>query len=170
MILTDQFVFRAILRETDPEAIGELVRSAGFFYQEEIEIAVQLARERIMKGENSGYFFLLADIGNELAGYACFGPVPGAKDTWDLYWVAVHDHFRGKGLGSIILDKSIGIMSHSGARQVYAETSSREMYHATHQFYEKNEFLIVARLKDFYDLGDDKLIYMRKFMKGLVFD
>ncbi len=162
-MLSDQVVFRELIREADLEAVGELVCSTGFFNQEEIEIAVELVKERILKGDDSGYFFLLADLGSKLMGYACYGTIPGSKGSWDLYWIAVHDDFRSKGLGSKILDGSLEKMNLSGGRQVFAETSSREQYHNTHKFYEKNGFVLAARLKNFYDLDDDKLIYVRKF-------
>jgi hypothetical protein len=41
------------------------------------------------------------------------------------------------------------------------ETSSRPQYDVTRSFYRKRGFAEEAVLKDFYDLGDHKVIYVR---------
>ena len=51
-----------------------------------------------------------------------------------------------------------------GGTALYAETSSREKYIPTHMFYRKNVFTEVARIKDFYDIGNDKIIYKKQLV------
>ena len=73
--------FREEVRPEDRQAVGRLVRATGFFSEEEIGIAVELVEERLARGDASGYFFLFAEEGDRLLGYACFGPIPGTRRT-----------------------------------------------------------------------------------------
>ena len=49
-----------------------------------------------------------------------------------------------------------------GATLIIAETSGLEHYTPTRSFYDNNHFTFEARLRDFYDKGDDKYIYFKK--------
>ena len=69
-------VIREELQASDADRIPALVAPAGFFSGEEIGIARELVEENLRKGRASGYWFVLADAGDELVAYACFGPVP----------------------------------------------------------------------------------------------
>ena len=40
----------------------EIVQSTGFFYDHEIEIAVELVTERLTHGESTGYYFVFAEV------------------------------------------------------------------------------------------------------------
>jgi len=65
------------------------VASTGFFNAAEVGIAGELVTERLTKGLRSGYHFVLAERGSRLVGYACYGPIDGTQDSFDLYWIAV---------------------------------------------------------------------------------
>ena len=46
-------------------------------------------------------------------------------------------------------------------KSIYIETSSKEKYLPTQKFYEKCNCELIARITDFYDEGDDKLLYKK---------
>jgi len=69
---------------------------------------------------------------------------------------------RGKGLGSILLEKSEKSVKEKGGKILYIETSSREQYNPTREFYLKNGYKIETILQDFYDDGDGKVIYSKR--------
>ena len=96
-----------------------------------------------------------------MIGYACFGPIPGTKESYDLYWIAVENEVRGSGLGKEILGKAEQGISELGGKRIYVETSSREQYEPTQAFYSKCGYEMEAVLKDFYSPGDDKIIYVK---------
>jgi ribosomal protein S18 acetylase RimI-like enzyme len=57
---------REVVEPRDELAVRDLVRSTGFFTDEEVDIAASLVREALERGEASGYhFLLLADDGPE---------------------------------------------------------------------------------------------------------
>lgn len=146
----------------DTAAVAALVRACGNFRDSEVEVAVELVRERLDRGAASGYEFLFADDEAGLAGYACFGPVPGTEGSFDLYWIAVHPRARGRGLGRELVCAAERRMADCGARAVYIETSSRPDYAPARALYRAAGYLEAARLPDFYAPGDDRITYVRK--------
>jgi len=160
------FLFRFEPSDTDSASIRDIVTSTGFFNAEEIEIAVELVEERLKRGEKSGYYFVFAQTPEgRVIGYACYGPISGTKSSFDLYWIAVRADARGKGLGGVLMEKAERAMAGMGAVRVYAETSSREQYQPTREFYEKRGYVQTALLEDFYGEGDGKLVFVKK-MEG----
>lgn len=145
----------------DREAVGRLVRSTGFFSEEEEGIAVELIEERLAKGEASGYFFLFAEAQGRLLGYTCFGPIPGSLHSYDLYWIAVDPNGQGRGLGKNLMAASEWVMAARGARRVYADTSSRPQYESTRAFYLRCGYVQEAFLADFYGEEDGKVIFVK---------
>lgn len=158
-------VFRENPKPSDSEDILDIVRSSSFFSPEECGIAVELIEERWRMGEASGYFFLFAEKEERVIGYTCFGPIPGTRESYDLYWIAVHQDYRGAGLGKKLLDRSEELMTAKGCGRIYIETSCRELYTPTRQFYEKCGYRAEAILKDYYAPGDSKAIYLKELTR-----
>lgn len=145
----------------DVKSVKEIIHSSGFFQEHEIPVALELVEEAIEKGLDSGYFFVFAMDGDRTVSYACYGTIACTKDSYDLYWIATHDDYRGKGVGSLILKETEKKIKSMGGRNLYIETSSKPLYIPTQGFYEKHGYLKEAILKDFYDINDDKIIYSK---------
>ena len=159
--MNDELMFRQEARETDAQAVRELTASTGFFTDAESDVAVELVEERLHKGEGSGYYFLFAEHGGRVVGYTCFGPIPCTVSSYDLYWIAVHDAFRGKGIGKILMRKSEETICAMGGQRVYIETSSRQQYDSTRRFYLACNYEEAAFFADFYAPGDGKVVYLK---------
>lgn len=153
--------YRAEVRGEDADSVSQLVEATGFFSVEEIGIARELVEERLLRGEESGYFFLFAEVGHDLAGYACFGPIPGTMRRFDLYWIAVQPYLQGKGIGRALLQAAERAMKETGAGRIYVDTSSRPQYESTRRFYESCGYREEAVLEDFYAPGDGKIIFKK---------
>lgn len=153
--------WREEILPSDIKEIREIILSSGFFTKDETEIAAELVDERLLKGPASGYFFIFMEAAENLSAYTCFGPIPGTKSSFDLYWIAVRDDFRGQGLGRILLEKTEKKIESMGGSRIYIETSSRDQYIPTRNFYEAQGYRAEAVLKDFYSPSDDKIIYVK---------
>jgi GNAT superfamily N-acetyltransferase len=154
--------FRTTPRESDKRSIREIVESTKFFYDHEIEIAVELVTERLNIGEGTGYYFVFAEMDGVTIAYSCFGPIEMSRTSFDLYWIATHNDYRGKGVGKKLLVETFSAAREMGCRIIIAETSGLPHYAPTRTFYETTGFDLEARLKDFYDIGDDKLFYTKR--------
>jgi len=153
--------WRYELQPEDPERIRRLVTITGFFNPEEIDIAEELVRERLAKGEASGYYFVMAEHYGRLVGYACYGPIAGSANSYDLYWIAVHPDFQRRGMGRRLMRESERLIHKAGGRRIYVETSSRTAYASTRIFYENCTYRQEAVLEDFYAPGDGKVVYCK---------
>ena len=156
---------REEVKTSDTDEIRKVVESTGFFSPAEIEIAVELVEERLARGDKSGYHFLIKEQSGGVIGYTCYGPIAGTQSSYDLYWIAVRDDCRGRGLGRELMARTEDIIARRGGVRVYAETSSREQYEPTRRFYEACGYVKEAFLKDFYASNDSKLIYVKEIKK-----
>lgn len=152
--------FRTQPKKEDIQNVKTIVESTGFFHDHEVDVAVELIEEKLRDGEKSHYQFLFAEIDGETVGYACYGLIACTKSSFDLYWLATNNHHRGKGIGKKILAEMYKLIKVQGGTAVYAETSEKEQYAPTRHFYENNSFIKEAVLKDFYDIGDSKAVYV----------
>ncbi len=147
--------------KSDPETIKKIVTSTGFFREDEILVAAELAAERLQKGAASGYEFMFAELDGRPVAYSCYGLIPCTLHSYDLYWIATHRDFMNRGIGkSLLLETEKAIFAFGGKR-IYVETSSKELYKPTQAFYERNKYILKARLEEFYAPEDDKLIYVK---------
>jgi ribosomal protein S18 acetylase RimI-like enzyme len=159
-------VFRTVPYPEDCAKVERIVRSTGFFSEEEIAVARELVSERLRLGVQSGYHFIFADTddrpsSDRTVGYTCFGRIPGTEASFDLYWVAVQEDFRHGGLGTTLLEKTEKTIVRMGGCRLYAETSSIPRYESTRAFYTNKGFREDAILEDFYANGDAKVIYVK---------
>jgi ribosomal protein S18 acetylase RimI-like enzyme len=154
--------FRDQVLPQDEENVHTIVESTGFFHAAEIGVAVELVTERLSKGEASGYFFIFAEADGKTVGYSCFGPTPCTQASFDLYWIAVHNDYRGQGIGRRLMQASEATIRAAGGRRIYIETSSREQYAPTRAFYLSCDCVLEATLKDFYEPGDSKCIFVKE--------
>jgi ribosomal protein S18 acetylase RimI-like enzyme len=155
------FFYREEVLATDQEAVRAIVSASGFFSTAEIAIAVELVEERRIQGEKSGYFFLFAELAGKVAGYTCFGPIPGSLHSYDLYWIAVDNRLRHRGIGKDLLSRSAALIRKRGGKRIYIETSARPQYQETVTFYLTCGYRQEAFLEDFYAPGDGKIIFVK---------
>jgi ribosomal protein S18 acetylase RimI-like enzyme len=153
--------YRFAPRSSDIAGLRELVASLDIFTRAERDVALDLLEARLRHGEGSGYFFVLADIGDELVGYTAWGPVPLTRSSFDLYWIAVHPRYQSLGIGRELLAETERAVAAHGGGRLYIETSSREPYAKTRAFYVRAAYREVARLEHFYAEGDSKIVYCK---------
>jgi ribosomal protein S18 acetylase RimI-like enzyme len=153
------------LAPDDRSRIHEIVTAAGNFSGEEIAVAMELVDEALQTGEESGYIIVVAEAPGVTAavmGYACYGPTPLTEGTYDLYWIAVHPEAQGRGAGQALIKYAEEDIRRRGGRLLLIETSSREDYNATTGFYKRTNYELAARIRNFYHVGDDKLIFSKE--------
>lgn len=153
---------RDTLEPKDCEAIEILVRGTGFFSEAEVDIARELVEEYFDKGSLSGYHFVLCDIDEKLAAYACYGPIPGTLSSFDLYWIAVDRAFQRRHLGRFVLAHVEKCIQAMGGTRVYIDSSGRSSYRPTQAFYLSQGYAIEAVFDNFYGPSDPKIVYLKQ--------
>lgn len=143
------------LRASDRAPLESILRATGVFQEYEIEIAMELIDAR----PDSGYRFFVAETEGVVAGYACFGRTPCTDGTWDLYWIAVDPARHGRGIGRLLMRATEDAIRSEGGRLIVIETASKPSYDKTRAFYLEYGCKEVARVPNFYAVGDDKVVF-----------
>lgn len=154
------------IEAADRAPLQALLQRIENFTAEEVAVALELIDGAISDPATTGYFakviLLSEEQGERLAGYVCWGPTPMTTRTFDLYWIAVDASVRGKGLGrALILDLEEQLRAQGGAN-LRLETSSKESYGKTLQFYLDLGYAVSANLADFYAPGDALIILYKQ--------
>jgi len=147
------------LKPEDREALHLLLVETGVFRQDEVLIAMELIDTVLDRLDQRDYIIYLYDDGGEVAGYYCIGPTPATQGTFDLYWIAVKPSMQGKGIGRALNAHAEDLIRSKNGRLVVAETSSQPKYEKTRQFYLSNGYSELARIHDYYRIGDDLVVY-----------
>lgn len=158
----DGLTFREQVRPGDAGVVREIVASSGYFHDHEIGVAVELVEERLQRGPESGYLFLFAERQGRVLGYACYGEIACTRGSYDLYWIAVRQDCRGQGIGGRLLRAAEERIAAAGGRAIWVETSGRPQYQPTRDFYLRCGYAQEALMRDFYDEGDDKVLYVKR--------
>ena len=147
----------------DGSQIQDVTARAGVFSQEEIECVSELWEEYLTLGaEHCGYNFIVYHDGDQVFGFACYGPRDLTDGAFDLYWIAVDPTIRCKGVGRALLTASEEAVRKMGGRMLIAETSGTPHYEAARKFYFSMGYDNEASIKDFYTIGDDLLIFIKR--------
>ncbi len=160
---TDSITVRA-LNASDRELVVEIVREVGNFTGDEINCALELVDIYLEDEEQDDYRLVgAAADGEMIQAYACWGPTPLTRGTFDLYWIATHPNAQQRGLGQALMAYVEGKVQAERGRLLVVETASKDSYHATTEFYRKLGYQQTSIIRDFYDVGDDKLILTKRF-------
>lgn len=160
MVINDG-AFRQNLKPNDNKEIREITKETGFFYPDEVDIAEELALINLEKGEKSEYKFLVYEKDDKIIAYTCYGHIACTKNSFDLFWIVTDSKYQGMGIGKKLFKETEKLVAKLGGKKIYVETSSRELYVPTRQFYIHCGCREEALFKDFYDVGDDKIVYVK---------
>ena len=159
-------LFRNEIFKRDVETIRDILSSTGFFEAapDEIDVAAELAEQALKEGNSpENYDFVFLEDEGKTVGYACFARVPCTLSSFEIYWIAIHNDCRGKGLGKRLINEVIRMVKNLGATKLVLQTAGRAQYLPTQKFYQACGFKEEARLKNYYAVGDDCLSYTIDF-------
>ena len=152
----------SVANQPDGPQIHTITSNTTVFNQEEIACVDELWKEYLDQGsKRSGYYFVVSKDGDNILGYACYGPRSLTSGTYDLYWIAVDPTARRGGIGRSLLVACEQAVQNLGGRLLVLETSGKPIYEPTRNFYLSTGYTLEATIKDFYDTGDDLVIFTK---------
>lgn len=149
------------MRADDRAELERILRATAAFSEDEVNVALELIDEGEAQVAD-GYRFVVAELPGRVAGYACYGLIPLSDGAYDLYWIAVDPQAQGRGIGKALMRAVEARVAAAGGRWVLLETAGKPSYEATRAFYLAIGYHEVARIPDFYKLGDDRVTYGRR--------
>jgi ribosomal protein S18 acetylase RimI-like enzyme len=154
--------YRSINYEIDYDNVFNITKSSGYFEKTEVELAMKYFNENKEEGDDCEHKFFFAELEGKTIGYVNYGPASHSGQSYYIHWIAIDDGYRNKGFGKMLLSKAEEIIGKTGAKKIFVETSSKEEYRSTQQFYLKSGYAIEAVLKKFYADNDDQLIFSKE--------
>ncbi len=146
----------------DKPSIVRILRNTPEFKPSEVAVAEELIDCYLDNSLGSGYHIIVAEADSTVTGYICYGPTPLTKGTWDLYWMAVAPDMQRQGIGGVLMETAEKNIREIKGRLAIIETSSTPLYEKTRRFHINHGYEIIARIPDFYESGDDKLILQKR--------
>lgn len=89
-------------------------------------------------------------------------PEKMTEGTYNLYLIAIHKDHQGKGIGAKIMRYFEAMLTDKGVRILIVETSGLPSFELTRKFYDKLGYIREAVIRDFYEAGDDKVVFWKK--------
>ncbi len=150
------------MQARDKPRILEVIRATGMFTSAEVEVAEELIDIYLERPDQKDYgIVVIENEGKETVGYMTWGPAPLTEGTYDIYWMAVSPGEQGRGRGTDLVRWLEDELRRRDGRMILIETSSQPRYAATRRFYINLDYKEVARVRDFYKPGDDRVIYAK---------
>jgi GNAT superfamily N-acetyltransferase len=150
--------------ETDWPLIEGLAERAEAFSEEELDALSAILEEFALLGpEDSGYDFLVDRAGDRVLGFVCYGPRDLTDGVCELYYLAVDPASRKQNVGRRLLKAAEAEAREAGARMMIAETSSAPRFGDVHEFCLKAGYLAEAGIQDFYAVGEDLAVFVKRF-------
>lgn len=147
------------LKRTDRPRLKEIIDSITLFNEEEKKVAIELIDEAIINEEQDYYnIFVYAD-NEKLLGYHCTGKRALTDGVFDLYWIVVAPEAQSVGIGRKLLIHAEAFVKENNGRLLLVETSSKDNYEHTRNFYLRNNYKKLCEINDFYSKGDNLIIF-----------
>ena len=137
-----------------------LAEAIGLFQAHELEDLGAMLAEHL-DSNSEGDNFWIADDEDGLLGAAYYAPEQFSYSVWNLYFIGVHPKHQGKGRGTALLRYVEQALRERGERLLLVETSGLDSFELTRNFYRKNGYSEEARIRDYYKVGDDKIIFRK---------
>jgi ribosomal protein S18 acetylase RimI-like enzyme len=150
------------VRKTSPPDASGILRLAAaepLFNREDREVVEELLFDYLEEDEPGDYRFLTAIDDGRVVGFACYGPTPLTRGTFDLYWICVSSRSRRRGYGKALLRGVVRGVRREDGRLIVLDTSARPSFAPTRAFYEAAGFTPTIRVPGFYGPRDDLMMY-----------
>ena len=141
----------------DVPALKALIDATGLFPSDMLDDMLAPYFEQGQAGSQSW----LTDDDDGPVAVTYYAPERMTEGTWNLYLIAVHPQHQGKGRGSALLRRVEAALAGRGGRVLLVETSGLPEFSRTRAFYLANGYAEEARIRDFYQAGEDKVIFRK---------
>jgi GNAT superfamily N-acetyltransferase len=153
------------IKQVDAEEIERILNKIPIFSDAEVKVGMELVNIAASDIEQTDYNVFVYEEDKKIYGYYCTGRRPLTDAVYDLYWIAVDPESKKKGIGRELLQHAENFVLEKQGRWLLAETSSKQSYEKTRNFYLRNNFSVIAQINDFYTVGDSLIIFGKFFNK-----
>ena len=151
------------LKPDDVIKIESILMNIDIFNDAEVRIAMELVNAAAADAEQTDYNVFVYEEEGNVIGYHCTGKRPLTDAVYDLYWIVTDPSHKNKGVGKTLLAHAEQFVTQLKGRWLLIETSSKESYEGTRNFYLRNNYSIISEINDFYTLGERLIVFGKYF-------
>ena len=150
------------IQESDLDALKKVLDSCGLFPSEYLD---DMIADYLKNPESPDIWFTYVE-NDAVQSIAYCAPEKLTEGTFNLYAIGVYQHLQGKGIGRKKMAYLENLLKEKGARILIVETSGTADFELTREFYHKCDYTQEAVIRDFYEEGDDKVVFWKKLSKS----
>jgi ribosomal protein S18 acetylase RimI-like enzyme len=140
----------------DVAALKSVIEATGLFPSDMLDSMIA----PYLLGNEAGEIWLTY-IGDAPEALVYCAPERMTDGAWNMLLIAVDPAVQGRGRGSALTDRVEAELTGQGARVLIVETSGLPEFQATRQFYLGKGYVEEARIRDFYQKGEDKVVFWK---------
>lgn len=148
---------RAILK-SDLIALKAVIDSTELFPADMLD---EMTAAFFLNPDSAG-LWLTQEINQQPIAVVYCAPEKLTDGTYNLYLIAIHKDYQGKGLGTEMMVYIENALKSKGTRILIVETSGLPAFERTRNFYEKLGYHREATIREFYQMGEDKIVFWKK--------
>lgn len=152
-------VYITEVRQNHLSALKTVLDSSGLFPSDLLDPMIY----DYFNNSDSEEIWFTALLHNQPISIGYCAPERLTQGTYNLYAIAVHASYQGQGIGLKMMEYIEKRLAAQGHRLLLVETSGKAEYALTRAFYHQCLYTQQAIIPDFYDEGDDKIIFIKKF-------
>ncbi len=149
----------------DRERIHEILAACVHLTGDEVRDALESFDLSLSPGRADHHHYLttvLEEPDGSVQGFVTWGPTPLTEGVFDLHWIAIDPKQQGQGFGQVLLRFVENEARRGRGRMLLIESSSKSSYASALRFCERSGYSEISRIKDFYRIEDDKLVFCKR--------
>lgn len=151
-----------LAKRSDRTAIEAIAIAIGFEPAETAEVLQAFDGVHAAADQSQALWLVASDEDDrDVQGVAYVELERMTEGTYNLLWLAVHPTRQKQGLGTALVRHVEHQLPERGAHLLLVETMGTADFAYVRQFYARLGFMEEARIRDFYGLGYDKVIFSK---------
>lgn len=147
--------------QEDTEALIGLCKATKLFQPNELEELSGMLSAYFKGNLDGQHKWLAGEEDSELIGVAYYAEETFAYGVSNLLLIGIHPNRQREGRGTELLSHVEQELKKKGERILIIETSGLESFAATRAFYKKNGYDEEARIREYYNPGEDKIVFRK---------
>lgn len=143
----------------DINGLKEVLDSSELFPSEYLE---GMMTDYLTNPETEEIWFTALNEQNVTIALGYCVPEKLTHGTYNLLAIAVRKEWQGKGIGHQMMGFMEDCLRRGNKRLLIVETTSDPGYELTRKFYKKLDYIHMATIKDFWNEGEDKIVFWKK--------
>jgi len=151
------------VKKSDLSSLKEVLDTIELFPSNMLD---EMISDYLYNPNSQDIWFTSTDENNKPLSIAYCAPEKLTEGTYNLYAIGVKNDIQGNGIRRKMMHFIEGQLQKNGERILIVETSGKNEFHLTRQFYEGLNYTKEAVIRDFWEEGDDKVVYWKKLQGG----